>query len=83
MRLPIDPDGYSVNPSTGTVHTRYAGDHARDSWRTRTARGVENILDGQKGSVCKTCYPSPSYAKPARDEPPQKRRTPTADPGTS
>ena len=70
-RIPLDPNGYKVNPSTGTIHTRYAT-HA-DGERTRTAKGVETILDGKQGKACKTCYQTPRYAEGPR--PPQRRRT--------
>jgi hypothetical protein len=69
-RIPLDAIGYSVNPNTGTIHTRYA-DHGNGA-RTRTAKGVETLLDGQKPKACKLCYPSPRYPEPPR--PPQKRR---------
>lgn len=75
-RIPIDPEGYSVNPSTGTIHTRYAT-HA-EGQRTRTTKGVETILDGKQGRACKQCYGnSPPYPS---DTPrvPQKRRTPAS-----
>jgi len=71
--IPLDPIGYSVNLSSGTVHTRYAGDHSGESYRTRTEKGVLNLLDGAKPKICSVCYPSPQYATPA--PPPQKRRT--------
>lgn len=58
MTIPPDADGYSVNQSTGTVHTRYAGDHAGDSQRTRTVSGVESLLGGTRPKVCRTCYPA-------------------------
>ena len=72
-RIPLDPNGYSVNVSTGTIHTRYA-DHG-NGLRTRTEKGVRTLLDGKRGKVCKDCYPSPQYAQPPR--PPQKRRITT------
>ena len=72
-RIPLDPNGYSVNVSTGTIHTRYA-DHG-DGNRTRTEKGVLTLLDGQKPKACKLCYPSPRYPEPPR--PPQKRRAPS------
>ena len=71
--IPLDPIGYSVNPATGTVHTRYAGDHAGDSYRTRTVKGVETLLDGKQPSVCKLCYPSHRYAE--KPKAPQQRRS--------
>ena len=55
-RIPHDPNGYSVNLSAGTVHTRHPGDHAGPVQRTRTLAGVESLLDGRKGKVCRTCY---------------------------
>ena len=71
-RIPLDPNGYSVNPSTGTIHTRYA-DHAGDSQRTRTTKGVLTILDGKEGKACAKCYgKTPRY--PEGPRPPQKRR---------
>lgn len=61
-RIPTDSEGYSVNQSTGTIHTRYA-DHG-NGVRTRTTKGVETLLDGKQGRACKQCYgnnpPSPS-----------------------
>ena len=75
-RIPLDPDGYSVNQSTGTVHTRYVGDHAGTSYRTRTVKGVETLLDGRKPKVCEVCFPNPQYPPTAR--PAQKRRVPNA-----
>ena len=69
-RIPLDPIGYSVNQSTGTVHTRYA-DHGNGE-RTRTKRGVETLLDGKEGKPCRSCYPHPRYDTPA--PPPQRRR---------
>ena len=75
-RIPLDPNGYSVNQSTGTIHTRYA-DHGNGT-RTRTRKGVETLLDGKEGRACKTCYGNnPPYPS---DTPrsPQRRRTPTA-----
>lgn len=74
-RIPLDPIGYSVNQSTGTIHTRYAGDHAGDAYRTRTVKGVETLLDGRKPKVCDVCYPSPSYATPTPADKPQRRRS--------
>jgi hypothetical protein len=55
-KLPYDPAGYSVNRETGTIHTRYAGDHAGTTLRTRTARGVDSLLAGAPMHVCRTCY---------------------------
>ena len=72
-RIPLDPNGYSVNPSTCTIHTRYA-DHG-NGLRTRTEKGVLTLLDGQKPKLCKDCYPSPRYPAPPR--PPQRRRVQT------
>lgn len=77
-RLPIDSDGYSVNQNTGTIHTRYAGDHAAGSLRTRTPRGVETLLDGRKGKLCAVCYSAPRYPTPPTDGAPQRRRVPAA-----
>lgn len=56
-KLPYDPQGYAVNAETGTVHTRYAGEHAGTTRRTRTAAGVDSILQGKSPKVCRTCYP--------------------------
>ena len=72
-RIPVDPNGYSVNPSTGTIHTRYA-DHGNGE-RTRTAKGVETLLDGKAAKPCRICYPHPRYAEGPR--PPQRRRIPS------
>jgi hypothetical protein len=74
-RIPLDPIGYSVNQSTGTIHTRYAGEHAGDAYRTRTEKGVLTLLDGRKPKLCSVCYPSPQYATPAPPRAPQRRRT--------
>lgn len=75
-RIPLDPIGYSVNQSTGTIHTRYAGDHAGDAYRTRTEKGVRTLLAGvKKPKVCERCYPAPQYAQPDRAKP-QRRRVP-------
>lgn len=71
--IPLDLDGYAVNPATGTVHTRYAGEHAGLHYRTRTVKGVETLLNGRKLNVCSVCYPSPQYDPPPR--PPQQRRS--------
>lgn len=69
-RIPLDPIGYKVDGST--IHTRYAT-HG-DGQRTRTAKGVETLLDGKKGKPCVECYgKAPRYAEGPR--PPQKRRT--------
>lgn len=76
IRIPIDSDGYSVNIASGTIHTRYAGDHAGDAYRTRRVKGVETLLDGRKPKVCAVCYPSPRYATPAPSSKPQLRRKP-------
>ena len=75
--IPLDPIGYAVNPSTGTIHTRYA-DHARDSYRTRTVKGVETLLDGRKPNVCGLCFPTPLYPSDPTPRAPQKRRSGTA-----
>lgn len=74
-RIPTDPIGYSVNQSTGTVHTRYAGDHAGDSYRTRTVRGVETLLDGKEPNTCSVCYPHPFYKTTPPPSEPQRRRS--------
>jgi len=73
--IPLDDIGYSVNLTSGTIHTRYAGDHAGDAYRTRTAKGVETLLDGRQPKVCAVCYPSPRYAEPAKPKVPQRRRS--------
>ena len=78
MRVPLDPNGYAVNPATGTVHTRYAGEHAGLHYRTRTVKGVETLLDGKKLTVCLVCYPSPQYDTPAPAKPQQRRSGPKA-----
>lgn len=71
-RIPLDPNGYSVNPSTGTIHTRYAT-HASGE-RTRTEKGVLTILDGKDGKACTVCYgKSPRYADKT-PRPVQQRR---------
>ena len=66
MKLPADLQGYAVNPSTGTIHTRYA-DHGNGA-KTRTAKGVESILDGKAGRPCGTCYPSSDTPHPEDNE---------------
>ena len=71
-KLPADPVGYSVNRETGTVHTRYPGVHAGNVQRTRTARGVETLLDGRPMHVCRTCY---------LGDTPDPRPAPTAEAG--
>ena len=71
-RIPLDPNGYKVNPSTGTIHIRYAT-HA-DGERTRTAKGVETILDGKQGRACMTCYGNKPPLPSDTPRPPQKRR---------
>jgi hypothetical protein len=74
-RIPIDNDGYSVNPNTGTIHTRYA-DHGNGT-RTRTTKGVLTILDGKDGKACVTCYgKTPPYPTDT-PRPEQKRRVQT------
>ena len=77
-RIPIDANGYAVNPATGTVHTRYAGEHAGLHYRTRTVKGVETLLDGKKLTVCSVCYPAPLYDTPAPSAPQQRRSGPKA-----
>jgi hypothetical protein len=74
-RIPIDPNGYTVNVSTGTIHTRYAGIHAGESYRTRTTKGVLHLLNGDEGQACSICYPSPQYPAGPESKPPQVRRT--------
>lgn len=74
--IPLDPNGYAVNPSTGTVHTRYVGEHGGQTQRTRTVKGVETLLDGRAAKACPTCYPSPTYPEAAKPRAPQKRRVP-------
>lgn len=78
-RIPLDPDGYSVNQATGTVHTRYAGEHAGTTRRTRTGIGVETLLDGQKGKLCRQCYPVAEKQAPLSA--PQTRRIDRAEDG--
>jgi hypothetical protein len=75
-RIPLDPIGYKVDGST--IHTRYA-DHA-GGHRTRTEKGVRTLLDGQRGRICKDCYPAPRYPEPPR--PPQRRRVKVEDAST-
>ena len=78
-RIPLDPNGYSVNPNTGTIHTRYA-DHGNGN-RTRTTKGVLTLLDGKEGKACSVCYgKSPRY--PETPRPPQRRRVNAASNGT-
>lgn len=72
MRIPLDDIGYSVE--NGHIHTRYQ-DHAPGATRTRTAKGVLNLLGGKKGSVCSDCYPTPQYPTPAKRTAPQRRRS--------
>lgn len=74
--IPLDPIGYAVNSSTGTVHTRYVGEHGGVTQRTRTVKGVETILDGRKLNVCAICYPRPLYPD-TQPKAPQKRRSGT------
>ncbi|MCA1570822.1 MAG: hypothetical protein LC798_10995 [Chloroflexi bacterium] len=86
MKIPHDSQGYSVNPATSTVHTRYAGEHAGQTRRARTLAGAESLLDGADPHVCKTCYPAGvSRPSPVSDqpEPGQTRRTPKADDDTA
>jgi hypothetical protein len=64
--LPIDTDGYAVNPRTGTVHTRYAGEHATDAVKVRTLEGVYNVLGNTDPKPCLTCYPEESGADSER-----------------
>ena len=73
-RIPLDPNGYSVNSSTGTIHTRYA-DHGNGE-RTRTTKGVETLLAGKEGKPCKRCFKTPRYADDT-PRPPQRRRSPS------
>lgn len=61
--IPIDDIGYSVEPDTGIIHTRYAT-HG-DGTRTRTMKGAQSILGKQKAKPCAECYPSPQYIEPA------------------
>jgi hypothetical protein len=75
LRLPIDPDGYAVTLSTGTVHTRYAGEHAGTHMRTRTVKGVETLLDGRKPAICKVCYGDKPPLPASTSRPPQQRRS--------
>jgi hypothetical protein len=74
-RIPIDPEGYSVNQNTGTIHSRYA-DHG-NGLRTRTTKGVLHLLDGKAGKPCVTCYgKNPPYPTNT-PRPPQTRRVQT------
>lgn len=74
-RIPLDDIGYSVNPDTGTIHTRYATHSSGE--RTRTTKGVLTILKGKEGKACVLCYgKSPRYPEPPR--PPQQRRSDAA-----
>lgn len=72
-RIPIDPIGYKVDGST--IHTRYA-DHGKGQ-RTRTAKGVETLLDGAKPKVCRTCYGDKPRYPDTTPRPPQRRRVHT------
>ena len=59
-RIPFDPIGFSVSED-GTIHTRYA-DHGNGT-RTRTEKGVRNLLNGKRGKACVQCYgKTPRYA---------------------
>ena len=69
MRLPPDPEGYTVEGQT--VHSRYAS-HA-NGYRSRTVKGVENLLDGKKPRICKDCFPAGTPPS-ADNEGPQVRR---------
>ena len=75
MKVPTDPIGYLVE-ADGTVHTRYA-DHATGR-RTRTARGVNNLLEGRKLRLCDDYYPVGATTPTGGGVPKeaQKRRTP-------
>ena len=74
-RIPLDPDGYSVNPNTGTIHTRYA-DHGNGT-RTRTEKGVLTLLDGKDGKACERCYGKTPRYPDTTPRPPQQRRLPS------
>lgn len=76
-RIPLDPIGYSVNVGTGTIHTRYAGDHAGTAYRTRTAKGVLTLLDGKPGNVCAVCYGKTPRYPDTTPRPIQQRRLPS------
>ena len=82
-RIPLDPNGYAVNVATGTIHTRYAGDHAGLHYRTRTVKGVETLLDGRKPTVCSVCFPSPRYAEPDKPKRTQRRRNKAPSPSST
>lgn len=69
MKILNDPNGYAVNVATGTVHTRYAGDHAGDTQRTRTVEGAESLLAGQPAQLCRTCYPDYGRSVPDVEAP--------------
>ena len=82
MSIPFDPMDYSVNLSTGTIHTRHAGDHAGDVRRTRTQKGATTLLDGKEPRACGVCYVSPRYAASFSSKPQQRRSGPVdAEPG--
>lgn len=78
MSIPIDPEGYSINVDTGTIHTRYAT-HAGLFTRTRTVKGATYLLDGKDANPCSVCYPSPQYDLPPTPKKPQVRRKPKAN----
>ncbi len=73
IRIPLDPNGYSVNLSTGTVHTRYPGAHAGTVHRTSDPQRAVSMLNGREPNVCGTCYPVPVYPRPPKRSP-QRRR---------
>jgi hypothetical protein len=76
-RIPLDPDGYAVNPVTGTVHTRYPKHDAGLHFRTRTVKGVLHYLAGREPIICATCYANPVYPAPPPTTTPQHRRSGT------
>ena len=59
--IPVDPEGYAVDPATGAVHRRYAR-HAPLGLRTRSREGVTLYLKGAEPVVCRKCWPT--YRKP-------------------
>lgn len=73
MKIPSDPDGYSVDDSGG-IHTRYSTHSGRHD-RTRTTKGVETLLAGKKGWICPTCFPTIPPRSDDTPRPPQQRRS--------
>ena len=79
MKLPPDT-GYSVNSTTGMVHTRHPGEHAGMVRKARTTAAVDYYLDGKPGRVCRTCYPVKAKETPNAAPVPRVRRTDQAEP---